>query len=427
MSIIGYTDTHYARTLTNEQDYPALDGDYEVDVCVVGGGLAGLNTALGLVERGLSVIVLESNRIGWAASGRNGGFVDKGYAAGEVELVGKLGLAKAQGLVTLTKRARALIKKRIETYSIDCGPVIDGVLNISVRDNPEKIRAHVEEANADFDLGYEYWPRDKVRDLCKTDGYYDAYFSPHDFQFSPLSYVQGLARAIASKGGKIFENSAALKITRDKDGDWTAHTATGNVRARDIVVCCSTDVRKLDHRLDNAVFPVETYVMATEPIDPQLLAETVNTRYAVYELRFACNYYRRIEGNRLLWGGRVALGSKPHDIAADMLHDMFKVYPKLKGHVKPETAWSGLLCYAPHKMPQIGYFEDGYWFNTAFGGHGLCGTTVGGEVVAAAIADGDRTFQQFAPFRPFYAGGRPGRYVAEAAYLWWRARDFLGI
>lgn len=426
MSLLGYIDSHYARELHTEFDYPVLLDDIGADVCVVGGGLAGVNTALGLAERGKSVVIVEARRLGWAASGRNGGFVDKGYAAGEADLAGKIGLDDARALVQLTKNARALIKKRIRDFGIDCGPVIDGVLNASVRDNPESVRRYVEAANRDFDLGYEFWPRDKVRALCKTEKYFDGFFSPHDFQFNPLNYEQGLAARVAALGGKIFENTPAMKIHR-KGRDWRVTTPGGSVTAKDVVICCATGVGRLDHRLANSSFPVETYVMVTQPMEEEAIKSAIDTRYAVYEIKFSSNYYRRLEGNRILWGGRVSIGGSPHDIAGAMLHDMLEVYPQLKGKVKPETAWSGLLCYAPHKMPQIGHFEEGYWYNTAFGGHGLCGTTVGGEVIAAAIASNDRTFERFRPFRPFFAGGRAGRYAAQLVYLWWRARDYLAI
>ncbi|MDD9901359.1 MAG: FAD-dependent oxidoreductase, partial [Alphaproteobacteria bacterium] len=119
------------------------------------------------------------------------------------------------------------------------------------------------------------------------------------------------------------------------------------------------------------------------------------------------------------------LRADEHDIAAAMKKDMFKLYPQLKGHIKTEAAWSGLLCYAPHKMPLIQERAPGYWCNTGFGGHGLCPTTVGGEIVAKAIAEGDDGYKAFAPFGLGFAGGKTGRYVAQMVYLWWRLRDFI--
>jgi gamma-glutamylputrescine oxidase len=426
MGLNGYIDTYYAHTLGDAGPRPALEGETEVEVCVIGGGLAGLNTALGLAERGKTVAVLEAKRIGWGGSGRNAGFVAKGYAADEMYLLKKLGRDKAKALVSLTQAARRLIRKRISDYAIDCGPVIDGVLTASWRDNDAELKDYVAQSNEIFETGFEFWPREKVRAQCKTDKYYGAVFSPQDYQFHPLRYLHGVAAALAKRGGKIFENSPVTAITRDGQG-WTARSEKGRVRCKHVVLCCSIYLDKLDRKLANASFPVQTYIMVTKPVDEQRLQDSINTRHAVSDMRFCSDYYRRLEGNRVLWGGRVALWARPADISGMMLQDMFRVYPQLRGHVEPEYQWSGLLCYAPHKMPQIGQVEPGYWYATGFGGHGLSPTTAAGEALAAAIAEGDTGYQAFAPFGIGYAGGKLGRYVAQMVYLWWRLRDHISV
>jgi gamma-glutamylputrescine oxidase len=422
----GYTDNYYVRTLTEDTAYPALKGAEEADVCIIGGGLAGVNAALGLVERGKSVIVLEARRIGWGASGRNAGFVAKGYAAGEENLAKKLGLEKARRLVSLTKSARPLIRKRIAELRIDCGPVLDGALHASWKDNDAALQAIVRQANEDFALGFEFWPRERVRAQCKTERYYGAIYSPNDFHFSPLKYVRGLAKAVAARGGKIFEGSAAVKIEKDGAG-WAVATAAGRVRAQHVIVSGSIYMEGVDRRIENASFPVRTYMMATAPVDPAVLKTAIDTTHAVSDTRFCSDYYRLLPGNRIQWGGRVSLWAHEGDVAAAMLGDIFKVYPQLRGHVEPEVAWSCNMCYAPHKMPQIGQLAPGYWYNTGFGGHGICPTTAAGEVIAAAIAEGDKTYEEFSPFSLSYAGGKAGRYAAQMVYLWWRARDYLSL
>jgi len=418
-------DTIYARTFPGPvPEYARLSGTVEADVCVIGGGLAGLNTALGLLERGKTVALVEAKNIGFGASGRNAGFVAKGYAAGESSLAAKLGLEAAQKLVALTKNARKLIKSRIAAMDIDCGPVVDGVLTVSWRNSGDALKKYIAAANRDFDLGFEFWPRERVREHCKTERYFDGIYSPHDFQFDPFRYLHGLARMLAARGARVFEQSPVLKITSDGAG-WAAHTVEGIVRAQHVVVCCAIYSEGLNKKLESAVFPVRTYLMATKPMEESLFQSSINTRHALYDTRFCSDYYRRLPGNRLLWGGRVALWANPSDIAGMMLDDMFKVYPQLRGHVEPEVAWSGLLAYAPHKMPHIGELQPGYWCNTAFGGHGLAPTTVGGEAVAAAIAEGDIAYKNFVPFKPYFTGGKAGRYAAQMVYWWWRLRDFL--
>ncbi len=347
-------------------------------------------------------------------------------AAGEASLTRKLGPEKARELVELTKNARGLIKKRIDDFGIDCGPIVNGVLTVSWRDKADALRESIERANRNFDFGLEFWPRARVQEHFKTEKYFDGSFSPHDFHFNPLRYLRGLVKEIAERKGQIFESSAVVQIEPEGEG-WIAYTAKGKVRAQHVVLCCASYMSGVDSRLENASFPVQTYAMTTKPIDPQILKSAINSFHAILDTRFAGDYYRILPDNRLLWGGRVSLRAQPKNIARAMLQDMYKIYPQLKGHVKAETAWSGKLCYAPHKMPQIGQLEPGYWYNTGFGGHGLCSTTACGEVIAAAIAGGDTLYKEFKPFGISYAGGKNGRYVAQMVYGWWRARDVLGI
>lgn len=423
----GYIDTYYTRTLAeHDRAYPPLKGTEEADVCVIGGGLAGINTAYGLMQRGQSVVLVEGERLGWGASGRNGGFVARGYAAGPEDIRKHASLAETQTLVNLTRTARQTILDRMREHAIDCGPLTPGVLTVSWKDNAESIRQYVEESNRDYDAELEYWPTDRVRDHCRTDRYHQGFFSPGDFQFHSLRYVHGLTAVMAAGGVRIHEHSKAQKISRD-GGGWVVKTAQGSVKARHVVICCAIYSKGLDRRIENAAFPVQTYVMTTRPVDPGHLAGSINTSHAIYDMRFASDYYRVLPDHRVMWGGRVALWANPHDIAKLLHQDILRVYPQLKGHIEPDIAWSGLMCYAPHKMPQIGQVEPGYWYCMGFGGHGLVPTTVGGEAIADAITGNRQTVDLFAPFGLSYAGGRLGRYAAQMVYWWWRARDYLSL
>ncbi|WP_435641593.1 NAD(P)/FAD-dependent oxidoreductase [Micavibrio aeruginosavorus] len=422
-----YIDTYYRDTMQGARAYDPLVDTVQADVCVIGGGLAGLNTALGLVERGRGAVVIEAARIGWGASGRNGGFVAKGYACDLAKLKKKVGLDHARALVNLTKDARAMIKTRINDLNIPCGPLRPGVLTVSWKDNPDAVRAIVDDMNNSYDLGFEFWGTDKVRSQCHTDKYFDGVYSPGDFQFHPLTYVQGLANNIVERGGKIYEGSKATKITQMPSGRWRIEVGSGGVvEAEHVVLCCSIYVNGLDKRLRNAAFPVRTFVMVTEPVDPADLKTSIDTEHAIYDMRFASDYYRVLPDNRIMWGGRVSVGRDPAKIA-ELLHgDMLKVYPQLRGRVKAEYGWSGDLCYAPHKMPQIGQLAPNYWYATCFGGHGLAPTTVGGEMIAGAIADKDDRYKLFSPFGLNFAGGPLAPYIAQSVYWWWRARDYIG-
>ncbi len=422
----NYIETYYRDTLNTNNPRPSLEGDTDTEICVIGGGLAGLSTALGLVEKGKRVTLIESNRIGWGASGRNGGFVAKGYAGGYKQLVKKVGLPHTKELHKLATHGRSLIKKRIDKYNIDCGPVRHGVLGVSWNNHPEAVKDYIEFMRNDLNAPLEFWSTEQVRELCKTDRYYDGFYSPEDYQFHPLNYVHGLAKAIEDQGGVIYEATKAEKIDERSDGGYIVNTANGKIKCDQVVLCCSIYVDDLNKKLKYAAFPVYTYVMVTKPIDPQLLDSALNTEYCIFDNRYAQDYYRRLPDNRIMWGGRVSIKGVPKNLAEIMVRDLLKVYPQLEGAVESEYAWGGSLCYAPHKMPQIGQLKPGYWYNTCFGGHGLVPTSVGGDVVSSAIANGDERYKLFEPFSKLnFAGGPLSPYVAQTVYYAWRARDIM--
>ncbi len=421
-----YVDTYYARSLTNEAAYHCLDGDVETDICVIGGGLAGLATALGLAERGRKVVLLESRRIGWGASGRNGGFCMAGFALGNEDgaaLAKKVGLDRARELYGLTTQAQKLIRSRIKTLDIPCDPV-DGQVIAAWHKNEAEQKHVIDYMAKNFGMDYEFWPQEKVRDLYRTERYYDAVYLPGNFHIHPLRYVQGLARVITERGGKVFEDSAALSV--DTAGDVKiVRTAKGAIKANQIVYCGSAYFNGLDKRLSRSCLPVATYVMVTEPLDDKTMRSAIRAPHAIHDTRFAYDYYRPLSDNRILWGGRVAYNKTPDQLEKVMHDDMVNIYPQLAG-VKADIAWTGLMGYTVHKMPLIGHFAPGVWYCTNFGGNGVGPTTAGGELIAKAIAENDESYKLFEPFGFSFTGGPLGPLVAQAVYYSWELADKLG-
>jgi len=236
----GYADTYYARAIAARAPlpHPVLEGDTQSDVCIIGGGLAGINTALALMQRGLSVTVLEQHCFGWGASGRNGGFVARGYAAGPDEIAARTDIETARALMALTRDARALIKQRITDFNIDCGPLKYGVLTVSWKDRPESVRAYTDRMNRDYNAGLDYWDTDRVRAACKTEKYFQGYYSPDDFQFDSLRYIHGLADVLKMGGVSLHENTPVTSIEKSAE-EWVVRSTGGSVRARHVVLCCS--------------------------------------------------------------------------------------------------------------------------------------------------------------------------------------------
>lgn len=423
MQETSHIDSYYSRTLGNDRVRPPLKGAIEADVCIVGGGLAGLAAAIGLAERGKKVAILEGRRVGWGASGRNGGFVLAGYAAGAKSIVKKVGLLHARALYDLTRRAQSLIRKRIVDYGIACDP-IDGHLRVSWFDDPDAFREETDWLNKHMGANAEFWPQEKVRDVCRTGRYYNGQYFPDYFHMHPLNYLQSLAIAIEAKGGLIFESSMAVK-TEKNGADHVVHTNSGSVRATDVVLCGSAYFNGLERRLQNACLPVSTYVMATDPVPPDALRKAIACPYAIRDNRWSDDYYRILPDNSILWGGRVGLGhTVPNNLPELMLRDLLLVYPQLEGTVRVKTTWAGIMGYTTHKMPHIGKLEPGLWACTNFGGNGLGPTTAGGEAIADAITGNDNACKLFEPFLRFnWTGGILGPLIAQSVYHSWEIRD----
>ena len=418
----AYIDCHYARTATACAPRPALDGAVEADVCVVGGGLAGLSTALGLAERGVAVALVEARRVGWGASGRNGGFVSAGFSLSAGRLARRLGVDHAQALYGFSRDAVALMRRRIAACDIACGPIVDGILQASWFDDRDALLRERDYMAATFGVEQEFWPRERLREALVSERYFDGLFNAHGFQFHPLNYCLGVAAAAEAKGARVFESSAVTGLDLDAAVK-TVHTAAGSVRAAAVVIACGGYIAGLHRRLARAVVPVATYVVATEPLGERL-ESAIRVPYAIHDTRFALDYYRRLADTRILWGGRIGVRREPRRLAELMLGDLLAVYPQLRG-VRVETAWSGLMSYAAHKMPQIGEVSPGVWYAMGFGGHGMNTTTMAGEAVAAAIAEGDDRHRLFAPFGLAPTFGPLGAAAAQVSYWYYRARDAL--
>jgi len=418
-----YVDSYYSRTLAEDRPRPALDGPAETEVCVIGGGMAGLATALGLAERGRKVVLLEARRLAWGASGRNVGMVGSGYAIGHRGLANLVGEGPARELNDLTRAALGLIQARIARYAIDCAPLGHGHIRCSWFDDSGALKAEADWLARVFGEAREFWPREKVRELYRTKRYHDALFSAGGFQFHALNFALGIARAAEANGAVIHEASPVIGFDLGSEPK-VVHTPRGRVRADHVVFCLSGYIDGLHPRLALATLPVATYVMLTEPVPRDRLESAIRAPYAVSDTRFAGDYYRPLPDGRILWGGRVSSAAAPRRLLRGMLGDLVKVYPQLEG-IAGEVAWPGTMGYARHKMPQIGELEPGVWYCQGFGGNGMCATTVGGEAVAAAIAGEDERIRLFEPFGLDFAGGPLGPLVAEALYAWWRLRDRL--
>lgn len=425
---MGYIDTFYGRTLAEDMPFPTLSGNLECDTCVVGGGLAGLTAALQLARNGQSVSVLEAQRIGWGASGRNGGFVFPGYANGYDAIERAVGAHNARALHRLSIEGMEFVRATINDLKIDAAAPIRGIMSVSRHENSDELRAQAEHLHREFDYPVEYLQQDQVRSALRSKRYFQALRDPRAFHMHPLNYLRAIAREIERLGGKVFESSSAISADLSRP-EKTLCTASGKIKARHVVIATGGYTTKLIPQLKRSYLPIATYVMLSEE-QPDLIASAVTTTDAVLDNRRAGDYYRVVDGGkRLLWGGRITTrAASSAALATQLRREMTNTYPQL-ADLRIATSWSGLMSYARHLMPQIGRLQAGVWYCTAFGGHGLNTTAIGGKLVAEAILGQSNRYMLFVPFGLVWAGGLAGLSVAQLTYWklqaqdWWRERS----
>ena len=406
----------YEATRVASPQRPRLNFDLDVDVCVIGAGLAGLTVAREVARRGWSVAMLEANRVALAASGRNTGFVLPGFGESADDIVERIGLDHAKELWALSERGVNYVRRAIEEIGMPGVDPVDGWLHVSKTDNDKAIRNEVERLRW-IGANVEYWPTTRVREMLPNPRYFNALHFPGALHIHPLNYALGLAADAVKHGARIFEETPAISI--DPAGvRKRIETQNGRVRAGHVVLACNVQLGELMPRLAATLLPISTFVLVTEPI--ARLADVVRYRGAVSDTNRADNHYRIVGGDRLQWSGRMrAWAADPRWVGRGLIADIKRNFPDL-GNVEIAHLWRGTLGRAIHRMPQIGEIERGLWVASGFGGHGLNTTAMGGELVARGIVEADQTWRLFAPYELVWAGGMLGRALAQGIY--WGSR-----
>lgn len=428
----GPTYTHFMKTINPQSYYsatansafvrPALVAKKTAKVCIIGGGFAGINTALGLAERGVKdVVVCEARQLAFGASGRNGGFVFAGFSRGPQSLLKDLGPQGAKQLYKGTVGAVNLIRQRIHQYQIDCQHTDAGVYWANWFRDQSVLRDFQKLLSENFDTEWDFVPKQELKRLIQTDRYKDALYEKNSLHFHPLNYTLGIAQAAEAMGVEIYENTPAIRLQKSGNA-WLIKTPEAEIEAEQLVLACGGYLANLYPKIDASVLPIATYVMVTEPLNDRM-QDILQTKAAIYDTRFAFDYYRPLPDSRLLWGGRISVLDRSPDAVKKLLHrDLIKVFPQLSD-VKIDYAWSGLMSYARHEMPQIAEIEKGLWCAQAFGGHGVAPTTYAGELLAAAIAEGDSRWRAMSSYGLVSAMKPAGFVGAQLSYWWLQAKD----
>ncbi|WP_090276634.1 NAD(P)/FAD-dependent oxidoreductase [Halopseudomonas litoralis] len=419
--------SYYVASRNPGAGYPVLQGDEQADVCIVGGGFTGLNTAIELAQRGLSVILLEARQIGWGASGRNGGQLIRGVGHDVDQFADTLGQDGVRDLKLMGIEAVQMVRQRVAEFDIDCD------LTWGYCDLANKPR-HLDDFRADRDellsLGYQHeltlLEPQQMRSVVGSDRYVGGMIDMGSGHLHPLNLALGEAAAAESLGVRLFEQSAVTRI--DYGPTITVHTAQGRVRATQLVLGCNAYHSGLERRLGNQVIAAGSYVIATEPLSEALAVELIPQNMALCDQRVALDYYRLSADRRLLFGGACHYsGRDPADIATYMRPKMLKVFPQLE-YTRIDYQWGGMIGIGANRLPQIGHLPDqpNVFYAQAYSGHGVNATHLAARILGEAITgQASRGFDLFSqvPHMAFPGGERFRSPLLALGMLWQKLKE----
>ena len=423
--MLPHAPSYYAASANPFPALPALEGALEADLVVVGGGYTGLSTALHAAEAGLSVVLLEGQRIGWGASGRNGGQMIPGMRWGIVELADQFGEDRAARLVALANEAGKMVRARIARHQIACD-LRDGHFHAAARP------AHLEDMKRELAMLEHLLGYDSARIIEPAETqhyvasplYHGGMYDRNGGHLHPLNYALGLAQAALDAGVNIYEGSQVSSL--DHGIPVVAKTARGRVTARHAVLACDTFMGTLDRKLGRMTMPVANYNIATGPLSPALAAELIPSGAAVADSKFVLDYYRLSADNRVIFGGGEKYSPRPPaNIEAFVRPYLERVFPQLQG-TKIEYGWGGLVGVTLNRLPDLGRIGNTFYAH-GWSGHGVLLTTLAGALIADAICGKPSRFDLLAtlPGKPFPGGPLLRHPLYLLGMLWFALRDRL--
>ena len=415
----------YAASAAARADHPALEGRIRADVCIVGGGYTGLSAALHLARRGYDVALVEAHRVGWGASGRNGGQVGTGQRLGQIELEAMLGEGHARRLWDLAEEAKATVKGLVAECGFDCD-LRPGVIHAAHRARylPDLCKEADHLAQA---YGYEteYLEGEAFRAVVGSRSYHGGVLDPGAAHLHPLNYALGLARAAAAAGVRIFERSAAVSLRHAPKP--LVETARGAVEADHLILACNGYLGRLEPGISARVMPINSFIIATEPLPEARARRLIANGMAVADSKFVVNYYRLSADNRLLFGGRESYGYRfPSDIKTFVRRAMLDIYPDL-ADVKIEYGWGGTLAITMNRLPHLARPGPSTLSASGYSGHGVALATLAGKLAAEAVAGQAERWDALAsvPSQRFPGGPAMRWPLLVLAMLWYSMRDRL--
>ncbi|MCK8463028.1 FAD-binding oxidoreductase [Aliiroseovarius sp. S1339] len=422
----NYPQSWYSATADAPGPYPAAEGDLSCDVCVIGGGFTGLSAALHLAERGYDVVLLEAHRVGFGASGRNGGQVGTGQRLEQDELEEMVGKDDARKLWDMALESVQLVRDLVAAHAPDAN-FVDGILHADHRARFVP-HSHDYARKLNEDYGYDLIrpvDRDEMRHLCGSPAYHGGTLDMGAGHIHPLRYAFGLARAATAKGARIHEVSRANRVT--EGATVLVETDSAKVSAKHVLWACNGYLGHAERQVAARVMPINNFILATEPLGEDLAKELIRENHGVADSKFVINYFRLSEDNRMLFGGAESYGYRfPKDIVKLVSKPMLEIYPQLKD-TKIDYAWGGTLGITLNRMPHFARLQGNILSASGYSGHGVSMATLGGKLAAEAIAGQAERYDLMASVpTPRFPGGVAMRWpLLVAAMFWFSLRDKL--
>jgi glycine/D-amino acid oxidase-like deaminating enzyme len=394
-----------------------LTFDLDVDICVVGAGLAGLTVALEAARLGASVAVLEGRHVGWGASGGLLGTVMPGYSLAIKDLIARIGLEDARELWNLSKEGGDYVRAHASEQLMPGITVTEGALEVSNVDAGDRLISELQMLGEDFETEVEGWQIDRVRAHLKTDRYFHGIYFPKAFQIDGRKYVHGLAALARRAGARIFEETPVVGI--DASGiRKRIVTPSARLRASHIVLAGNVHLGAPSRRLSETLLPVWRYAAVTEPLGERL-REAIAFQGSVTDTD-GVDHFRIVDGDRLMWASpETTWDVRPKRFASSIARRMRTIFPLL-GQVQIADVWGGAIGETVHGMPQIGQLRRGLWVASGFGRQGLGTSAMAGQLIARSILWGDERWRLFSPFELVWAGGVTGRVAGQLIGMWSR-------
>lgn len=427
MAHTSYPQSYYAASANPVPQRPTLQGETETDVCIIGAGYTGLSTALFLLENGFKVSIVEAAKVGFGASGRNGGQIVNSYSR-DIDVIERtVGPKQAQLMGQMAFEGGRIIRERIAKYDIKCDLKDGGVFAAFTPKQMKHLEAQKKLWERFGHTQLEIMDAQRIREVVKTENYIGGMLDMSGGHIHPLNLALGEAAAVESLGGVIYEQSPAVRIERGANP--VVHTPEGRVKAKFIVVAGNAYLGNLVPELAAKTMPCGSQVVATEPLSEEVAKSLLPQDYCVEDCNYLLDYFRLTGDRRLIYGGGVVYGAKdPANIEAMIRPMMLKTFPQLK-NVKIDYAWTGNFLLTLSRLPQVGRIGDNIYYSQGCSGHGVTYTHLAGKILAEALRGQAERFDAFGslPHYPF-PGGRLFRVPFTAMGAWYYSlRDKLGL